>query len=670
MLWIWFSTGRVASRRMLKMESLASFQCLCSQIQYFAHDPQGSFSPRYYQKFPDSSNISDDPQSYFSSRIILTPRVVHKTISNCRSDILAFSFFLWCAKQHNYFHDRATLTHMIGIVSRLTQRFRTVKGIVKELEEVGCVIKPQTLMFLLRIYWFGGMYDRVFETFEEILGCGYTPNTFSRNIVMDVLFKIERVEVALRVLKETQVPNFLTYSIAVCNLCKLNDLVNLQDVLNIMLRKSYYPNEETFSVILSCYCKGGRIAEAKQILGLMIVLGVPVSDRVWGILIDGYCKAGNMDAATHLLEKMIESGYSANVVTCTSLIKGFFESQMPSKAFGILDTMESRGCFPDLVLCNVLIDSLSKMGRYEDAINAFFLLREQGLTPDSYTLCSLITTVCLSKQYVELPLLITGFEIQPDLVACNSFLSYFCKAGYPAGAIEFYNDMIDRGFVADKYTFAGLLTGLCRSSRTGEAVKVYHGLVRSHVGLDSHINTVIINGLIKSGKFHKAVSLIKKAASEKSQLDDVSYTIAISGLLTGGQVGEAYALFRQMKEVGLVPSKQTYNQILSGFCKRSDVCMVKDILLQMVDARIEVDHFNLRLMKNLLYRYHRHSASFLTLLTNISNSGILPKEAYNEMINELVHHVNVRNVHAGTFNNLDVGTSSSDETQELAVAVG
>ncbi|XP_060217756.1 putative pentatricopeptide repeat-containing protein At1g16830 [Lycium barbarum] len=658
MLWIWFSIQRIASYRILKMKSLASFRSLSSQVQYFADDPQVSFSSRHYHKFPENS------------RIILTPTIVHKTISNCCSDVLAFSFFLWCAKQPNYFHDRVTLTHMVSIVSRLTQRFRTVKGIVKELEEVGCVIKPQTLLFLLRIYWFGGMSDRVFEAFEEILRYGYTPNTFSRNIVMDVLFKIERVEVALRVLKENQVPNFLSYSIAVCNLCKLNDLVNLQDVLTIMLRKRYYPNEETFFVILNCYCKVGCIAEAKQILGVMIVLGVPICERVWSILINVHCKAGNMDAASHLLKKMVESGYSPNVVTCTSLIKGFLESRMPSEALGILDTMESKGCFPDLVLCNVLIDCLSKMGRYEDAINAFFLLREQRLIPDSYTLCSLITTVCLSKQFVELPLLITGFKIQPDLVACNSFLSYFCKAGYPAGAIEFYNDMIDRGFVADKYTFAGLLTGLCRSGRIAEAVKVYRGLVRSHVGLDSHIITVMINGLIKSGKFHKAISLIKKAASEKSQLDDVSYSIAISGLLTGGEVGEAYALFRQMKEVGLSPSKQTYNLILSGFCKRSDVSMVKEILLEMVDASVEVDPLSLRFMKNLLYR-SSHSASLFTLLTDVSTSEILPREAYAEFMNELVevHQVNIRNVHMDRFNNVDFGTSSSDEIQEVAVSV-
>ncbi|MCD9560612.1 hypothetical protein HAX54_019329 [Datura stramonium] len=117
--------------------------------------------------------------------------------------------------------------------------------------------------------------------------------------------KIGRVDVALRVLKETQVPNFLTYSIAICNLCKLNDLVNLQNVLKIMLGKSYYPNDETLFVILSCYCKVGWVVEAKQILGLMIVLGVPMSEKVWGMLIDGYSKAGNMDVASHLFEKMV-----------------------------------------------------------------------------------------------------------------------------------------------------------------------------------------------------------------------------------------------------------------------------------------------------------------------------------------------------------------------------
>ncbi|KAL6966619.1 hypothetical protein U1Q18_032400 [Sarracenia purpurea var. burkii] len=102
---------------------------------------------------------------------------------------------------------------------------------------------------------------------------GYTANTFARNVIMDVSFKIGRVDAALRMLKETQDPNFLTYNTAICNLCKLNDLMNIKDVLQKMLRKGYYLNARTFSMVVNCFCKLGRLDEALQLLGLMISLG-------------------------------------------------------------------------------------------------------------------------------------------------------------------------------------------------------------------------------------------------------------------------------------------------------------------------------------------------------------------------------------------------------------
>ncbi|KAL6966620.1 hypothetical protein U1Q18_032401 [Sarracenia purpurea var. burkii] len=97
------------------------------------------------------------------------------------------------------------------------------------------------------------MLNLVFEAFEEMFNYGYTANTFAQNIIMDVPFKNRQVDAALRMLKETLDPNFLTYSTAICNLCKLNDLMNIKDVLQKMLRKG--------------------LDEALQLLGLMISLG-------------------------------------------------------------------------------------------------------------------------------------------------------------------------------------------------------------------------------------------------------------------------------------------------------------------------------------------------------------------------------------------------------------
>ncbi|KAL2508098.1 putative pentatricopeptide repeat-containing protein [Forsythia ovata] len=649
MLWRWRSHKFVENFSFFpsKLQSLLAIHSLSSPIEFTTKDkPDNWFSSEFARN-----------QQVFGvhKTVILTPQVVQTTLQSCHSDLIALSFFLWCAKQPNYFHDRSTFHHMVSVVSNLTRRFETVQGIVKELESVGCVVKAQTLLLLMRIYWRGAMYDLVFEVFEEMCNYGYIPNTYARNIVMDVLFKIGRVDVALRVLKETQAPNFLSFSTAICNLCKMNDFNNVKDVLRSMLSKGYYLNYETYSLVLNCFCKFIRLSEALQLLGLMTVSGAPISVNVWSILIDGFCKSGQIDVAAYLLEKMVESGCSPNIVTCTSLIKGLLESKMASKAFEILDTLESKGCYPDLVLSNVLIDCLSKMGRYGDAFEVFSSLRERRLIPDVYTFASLMSTVCLSRQYVLLPLLISGMAIEPDLVVCNSLLSYFSKAGYPDGAVDFYNDMIDRGFLPDKYSFAGLLSALCRLGRIQEAVNVYFGIVRSHPHIDAHIHTIIINGLIKSGNSHRAIRLLKKAASEFS-LDVVSYNVAIGGLIRGGQKGEAYALFSRMKQMDIPPNKHTYNLILSGLCKDRDVNMIKSILQEMIDGNIELDNNACGLMTNLLYK------------SDNSLSGFRPQKA-DSLWND-GHGPGVDANNANLAMDVDDGTSSCADLQDAAFSVG
>ncbi|KAL7162891.1 hypothetical protein ACSBR2_043209 [Camellia fascicularis] len=527
MIWRWsWKSLHSASQRIIKTKSFASIHSLLSPIECSIHKIENfsTATTHYRQVLPKTS-----------SRTLLTPQTVHCTLHNCPSDLISLSFFLWCARQPHNSHDRGAFDHMANVVSCLARQLGTVKGLIKQLEGVGCVTKPQTLLLLLRIFWHGGMFNLVFEAFEEMFNYGYTPNTFARNIVMDALFKIGLVDVALRVFKERQDPNFLTFSIAISNLCKLSDLMNIQDVLKEMLRKGYCLNSVTFSMVLNCFCKMGRLAEALQLLGLMITLGIPTSVSVWSILIDGYCKSDNLVMAGYLLEKMIEAGCSPNVVTCTTLIKGFMDSQKPGKLLCILSTMESKGCSTDLVLCNVLIDCLSKMGRCDDALDVFFSLPKRKLVPDSYTLCSIMSAIFMSRQFDLLPILISGLAIQADLVVCNSLLSYFCRAGYPSGAVEFYNDMIDRGFILDGYSYSGLLSGLCGTGR--------------------------------------AIRLFRKAVAEKYPLDVVSYTVAIQGLFRGGRTGDACILYNQMKQVGVAPIACTYNVMLSGFCRERGIEM-------------------------------------------------------------------------------------------------
>ncbi|KAJ7952068.1 Pentatricopeptide repeat [Quillaja saponaria] len=628
MLWKYrWSLLQSATNRIFRKLPLQSFRYLSSPSLCGTDEAQNSFPENVDRDFSHKIKLS------------LTHQIVYSTLSNCPSDIIALSFFLWCAKQHNYFHNSVAFDYMVTIVTRLTERHKTVKGILGELECVGCATKAQTLLFLLRIYWRGGTYGMVLEAYEQMGDCGFTPNTFASNVLMDVLFKIGRADVAMKVWKETQVPNFLTCNIALLHLCKINDVIHIQNVLRVMLRMDYYPKVEIFEMLLNCFCKMSRLVEAYQVLGLMISLGITMSVNIWSILINGFCRMSELGVASNLLEKMEETGCSPNVVTYTILVKAFMESEMVPDAVGILHTMKSKGCTPDIIFCNVLIDCLSKIERYQDGLEVFRSLPKQNLAPDSYTYSSLLYTIRMSRRFYLLPKLVHGLVIDADLVLCNSLLSYFCKAGRPSLAVELYNDMVDRGFMPDRYSFTGLLSGLCGAGRIDEAINVYHGIIMNYPGIDAHIHTAITDGLIKVGKCNSAIKLFRKAIMEKYPLDVVSYTVAIHGLLRGGRIGEACAMYNQMKEVGLTPNLHTYSVMLSALCKERDLKMVKQMLREMIDERIELDYNNLVRLSNFFGRSHHYLSGF-SLLAEMRGLELIKARAMQALfVNELLHGV-------------------------------
>ncbi|RWR82450.1 putative pentatricopeptide repeat-containing protein [Cinnamomum micranthum f. kanehirae] len=599
-----------------------------SELRYF-----GGLSPIERNKGTKLSGRAPNQLRQFN----LSPEIVEATLSHCPSDTIALSFFLWCGRQPDYFHCSTSFLQMIPVVGRLTDKFESVRGVISELESVGCCIKAQTFLLLLRIYWHGGMYRLALEAFDEMVIAGYVPNTFARNIVIDVLFKIGCVDLALEVLRKTQLPNFLTFNTAICNLCKLNDWLRVRDVLKVMVGYGFFPNNGTFLVVMNCFCKSGRLMESLQLLGLMITLGYRPSVTIWGILIDGFCRAGRVTFASQLLRKMINSGCRPNVVIYTSLLKGYFEIRRSNHVFEIMNDMESEGCIPDLVLYNVLIDCLCKVGRYDDAIEVFLSLPRKNLKPDSYTFCSLLAIVHSSEKFALLPELVRGMGVSADLVVCNSLLNVFCKAGFPLQAVDFYNDMVDRGFTPDNYSYAGLLNGLCRAGRIDDAVNVYHGIIINSSDLDPHVHTIVFDGLIKAGETHRGIRLFRKAIAENHSLDVFSYSVAIYGLFKGDRLGEACSLFSQMKEAGFFPNIFTYNIMLCGLCKVRDVGMVSKLLKDMVEAGIELDCISFNTLVGLLYKLNRFSSAF-KLFIEMFNLGLKPNKATHALLAKGLYH--------------------------------
>ncbi|GAB2263533.1 hypothetical protein Droror1_Dr00027748 [Drosera rotundifolia] len=546
-----------------------------------------SFIRTQKSNYSTSSSIANDPiEKWRVSRQNLTREVVESTLAKCPNDLVALNYFLWCARQPNYFHDYGTIDGMVDVVGRLRDRFISTNGIVWELRGVGCVIKAQTFLLLLRVCWRGGMYRMVLDVVDEMSRVGYELNEFAHFVVLDVLFKMGNVGAALVVLEEMPCRGF--FDLALCNLCRLKDVLNVKMVLRVVLGRNVYPEDKTLVMVFDRLCKEGLLVEAFQVLGLRVLLGFQVSSTVWSILINGFCRAGRYVEASCLLEKMIAIGFCPNVRTFTFLIKGFLESSMIDQAFRMLHLMNYSGCKVDVVFFNVLVHCFLKMGLLDEALSVLFEMRKKNLEPDRFTVSSVISSLHTSRKFALLAKLFVRSDVPLDLVVCNSVLSYFCKVGFPHHALKLYGRMLDEGFMSDKYTYAGLLSACCRTNRISEAVTFYRK-VRSSLHTDTHVHAVILDGLIKAEKYEAAFCLFKEALAAEYPLDVVSYTIVIRGLVRSSRVDDAHALYCHMKELSISANRHTCNTLILGLCWQKDLNSVGQILTEMLDAQIQLD---------------------------------------------------------------------------------
>ncbi|CAA7056704.1 unnamed protein product [Microthlaspi erraticum] len=542
----------------------------------------------------------------------LTHDTVYSRLLKSPPDLKTLNFFFWCAKQNNYFHDARAFDHMVAVVEKLTRQYITIDRIIDGLRLSGCAIKPRVLLLLLEIFWRGHLYAKAIEVYNGMNRFGYVPNTRAMNMMMDVLFKGHLVHRAMEVFEGIRVRNFFTFDIALSHLCSIEDLVKVKIVLKMMIREGFYPNSERFGQILGAFCRKGFVTEGFQVVGLMICSGVSVSVNVWSMLVNGFFKSGEPQKAVDLFNKMVQigGGSSPNLVTYTSLIKGFMDFGMVDEAFSVLTTVQAKGLAPDIVLCNVMIHTFTKLGRFEDARNVFISLKKRKLVADKYTFATILSSLCLSRDFDLLTGITDGVEIELDLVTGNSLINCLCKIGNASHALRLFCYMCNNDLAVNCYTRTGYLTALCRGGGPEVAVNMYEGMIRDKICLDAHVHTAMIDGLVEVGRYNTAIRLFNRCVREKYPLDVVSYTVAIKGLVRGKRMDEACCLLSKMREDGVMPNGRTYRTVISGLCKEREKEKVKKVLWECVDEGVELDPDTKFKVYSLLYPYRRDFSEF------------------------------------------------------------
>ncbi|KAH7569257.1 hypothetical protein ACOSP7_012578 [Xanthoceras sorbifolium] len=211
--------------------------------------------------------------------------------------------------------------------------------------------------------------DELSRIFDEMLQRGYSPNTITFNIMLDVYGKAKlfgKVRQLFRMAKK----------------------LGLVDVIS-------------YNTIISAYGQNKDLKNMVSTVREMQFDGFSVSLEAYNCMLDAYGKEGQMDNFRSILQRMKESSCVSDHYTYNIKINIYGEQGWINEVAGVLTELKQYGLGPDLCSYNTLIKAYGIAGMVEDAVGLVKEMRENGTEPDKITYTNLITALKRNDKFLE-----------------------------------------------------------------------------------------------------------------------------------------------------------------------------------------------------------------------------------------------------------------------------
>lgn len=267
-----------------------------------------------------------------------------------------------------------------------------------------------------------------------------------------------------------------------------------------------------------------------------------------------------------------------------------FLKEMSSRENGLVTTTS--------ITC--LIKCLAEEGLVNEAMHAFYRMKQFHCKPDVYAYNTIIYALCrvgffkkakFLLQQMELP----GFRCPPDVYTYTILISSYCKYSMQTGckkatrrrlweANHLFRLMLFKGFVPDIVTYNSLIDGCCKTYRIERALELFEdmkkgGCVPNRVTYDS-----IIRYYSAVNEVDKALDMLRKMReTNHGKPTTSSFTPIIHALCEAGRVVEARDFLVELVDEGSIPREYTYKLV----CDALQANGMANLLDEQMRTRIE-----------------------------------------------------------------------------------
>lgn len=224
--------------------------------------------------------------------------------------------------------------------------------------------------------------DELSRTFEEMIRYGFTPNTVTFNVLLDVYGKaklFKKVNELFLLAKRHGVVDVISYNTIIAAYGKNKDFTNMSSAIKNMQFDGFSVSLEAYNTLLDAYGKDKQMEKFRSILKRMKKSTSGPDHYTYNIMINIYGEQGWIDEVAGVLKELKESGLGPDLCSYNTLIKAYGIGGMVEEAVGLVKEMRGKNITPDKVTYTNLVTALRRNDEFLEAIKWSLWMKQMGI---------------------------------------------------------------------------------------------------------------------------------------------------------------------------------------------------------------------------------------------------------------------------------------------------
>lgn len=353
-------------------------------------------------------------------------------------------------------------------------------------------------------------------------------------------------------------PNFNTNLIHLANTGQTHKAINLLTTHQPKL----IPDLTTYSILLKSCIRTRYFHLGKLLHNNLISSGLVFDHDVilLNSLITLYSKSGDLVTAKCIFDSM---GDNKDLVSWSAIISGFAQNGMGRESVRVFVDMIKFGEYPNQFCFSGVLRACCSPDNVDIGLVIFgFVIKTGYFESDLCVGCALIDL--FAKGLGDMKAARVVFDEMPErnAVTWTLMITRYAQMGYSGDAVQLFLEMVENGFVADRFTFSSVISGCAELGWLDVGKQLHSLVVKSGLSTDVCVGCSLLDMYAKSGG---SLNDSRNVFNRMSEHNVMSWTAMITGyVLNGGFDREAIEMYSKMIESRVLPNEITFSGLLKA----------------------------------------------------------------------------------------------------------